>query len=233
MSDRPRLLDLFCGSGGAAEGYRRAGFDVVGVDTVDRGFRPGEFVQADALEYLDAHGHEFAAVAASPPCFEHSSLAALSGDSGTGWLLAATIERLQQLGRPYVVENVAGAHRSMPGALKLCGSEFGLGARCRDGVWRRLERHRLFLSDVFLMGAGGCAHGRAPVIGVYGDGAQRGIARVGTAGGDPYRGNLAESREALGIEWMTRKQLSLSIPPAYTQHIGEQLLAAIREDLAA
>ena len=29
---RPRLLDLFCGAGGAAMGYHRAGFEVVGVD---------------------------------------------------------------------------------------------------------------------------------------------------------------------------------------------------------
>ena len=32
MSDKPRLLDLFCGAGGAAMGYHRAGFEVVGVD---------------------------------------------------------------------------------------------------------------------------------------------------------------------------------------------------------
>jgi len=29
---RPLLLDLFCGAGGAAMGYSRVGFDVVGVD---------------------------------------------------------------------------------------------------------------------------------------------------------------------------------------------------------
>ena len=29
---RPRLLDMFCGAGGAAMGYHRAGFEVVGVD---------------------------------------------------------------------------------------------------------------------------------------------------------------------------------------------------------
>ena len=29
---RPRLLDLFCGAGGAAMGYHRAGFEVYGVD---------------------------------------------------------------------------------------------------------------------------------------------------------------------------------------------------------
>jgi DNA (cytosine-5)-methyltransferase 1 len=29
---KPRLLDLFCGAGGAARGYQRAGFRVTGVD---------------------------------------------------------------------------------------------------------------------------------------------------------------------------------------------------------
>jgi hypothetical protein len=32
VSERPLLLDLFCCAGGAAEGYHRAGFDVLGVE---------------------------------------------------------------------------------------------------------------------------------------------------------------------------------------------------------
>jgi DNA (cytosine-5)-methyltransferase 1 len=98
---------------------------------------------------------------------------------------------------------------------------------CPGCRWRQLRRHRLFVSNVWLMGAGGCHHGRAPVIGVYGDGAQRGTPRVGSRGGDPYRGNVVECRTALGIDWMTRRQLSLSIPPLYTEHIGWQLLDAL------
>jgi DNA (cytosine-5)-methyltransferase 1 len=35
MSARPRLLDLFCGAGGASAGYHAAGFDVLGVDITD------------------------------------------------------------------------------------------------------------------------------------------------------------------------------------------------------
>ena len=49
---RPRLLDLFCGAGGAGAGYRRAGFDVFGVDISPHEYPCGEFIQADALEVL-------------------------------------------------------------------------------------------------------------------------------------------------------------------------------------
>jgi hypothetical protein len=67
---RPRLLDLYCGQGGAAAGYQTAGFDVTGVDIADHSTRyPGTFIHGDALAYLAQHGHEYDAIHASPPCF--------------------------------------------------------------------------------------------------------------------------------------------------------------------
>jgi len=65
-----RLLDLYCGAGGAAKGYQRAGFYVVGVDIRPQPRYCGdEFLQMDALEYVRRGGvHAFDAIHASPPC---------------------------------------------------------------------------------------------------------------------------------------------------------------------
>jgi DNA (cytosine-5)-methyltransferase 1 len=35
---------------------------------------PFEFVQADALEYVAAHGHEYDVIHASPPCHAYTRL---------------------------------------------------------------------------------------------------------------------------------------------------------------
>jgi DNA (cytosine-5)-methyltransferase 1 len=208
-----RLLDLFCGAGGAAMGYHRAGFDVVGVDVNPQPRYPFTFVQADAMTYpLDG----FDVVHASPPCQDHSTLAAVTGGNGTGWMLPAVRERLVRSGVLYVIENVPGAN--MPGALTLCGSEFGLSTTsARHGeVW--LRRHRLFESNAFLLGAGGCnCYGRKNVP-VYGNG----IAGNRTKLRGP--GMAQAAREVMGIDWMRRTELDQAIPPAYTEFIGEQLL---------
>jgi DNA (cytosine-5)-methyltransferase 1 len=209
---RRRLLDLFCGQGGASHGYALAGFDVVGVDIDPQPRYPYEFHRADAMTYpLDG----FDVLAGSPPCNDHSSLSSLVGAQGTGWLLQATIDRFRATGRPYVVENVAGA--DMPGALTLCGTEFGLHT-FREGRRYMLRRHRQFASNVFLMGAGGCTCGAlASAMGVYGHGGGRGGGRGVTA-------RAVERAELLDVDWMTVQGQAQAIPPAYTRFIGEQLL---------
>lgn len=212
---RPRLLDLFCGAGGAAMGYHRAGFDVVGVDKEPMPRYPFEFHQADALEYLAEHGHTFDAVHASPPCQDHSTLSARAGKHGTDWLLPRTIELLDQTDSLYVVENVPGA--DMPDPVMLCGSMFGLFAACDDGQTRQLRRHRLFHSNAPITAPSGCQH-RGQPVGVYGTGGGGQMTRG-------YKAKPAEARQALGIDWMDRRGLSQAIPPAYTQFIGEQLIA--------
>jgi DNA (cytosine-5)-methyltransferase 1 len=208
---RPRLLDLFCCQGGAGMGYHQAGFEVVGVDVEAQPRYPFEFHQADALEYLAAHGDEFDVWHGSPPCHDHTALTSLAGLNGTGWLLPATREAFTTLagGRPWVIENVPGAE--MRPDVVLCGSMFGL--RTYRHRWFELGQpmfppilehrpHRIPTSTKQRRQA--WAAGKN--ISVTGD--------VGT-----YIGP-----EALGIDWMTGNGLSQAIPPAYTRVIGTHLL---------
>lgn len=209
---KPRLLDLYCCQGGAAMGYHRAGFEVVGVDLAPQPRYPFEFHQGDALDYLAAHWREFDAVHASPPCHDHTALKSRAGENGTGWLRAATRQALAALPLPWVIENVPGA--SMRVDVLLCGSMFGL----------RVYRHRWFeLGDPML--APVLAHPKHRVrtstkkrmrdweagmnISVTGD--------IGVTIGGP----------ALDIDWMTGDGLSQAIPPAYTRVIGAHLLEQI------
>jgi DNA (cytosine-5)-methyltransferase 1 len=132
-------------------------------------------------------------------------------DHGTAWMLDATIERLRQWGRPWVVENVASA--DMPDSLTLCGASFGLSV---DGY--TLRRHRRFTSSAFLLGPG-CACS-ARTLGVYGNGGT-GRQRRGT------KATIRQARTIMGIPWMTTAEISQAIPPAYTEHIGHQLIEAL------
>jgi DNA (cytosine-5)-methyltransferase 1 len=209
---RPRLVDLFCGAGGAARGYQLAGLHVTGVDINPQPRYVGDdFVQGDAMTYpLDG----FDAVHASPPCQDHSQLHRNYGapEHGSAWMLDAIIERLRATAVPWVVENVAGA--PLLSAFTLCGASFGLGASGLD-----LNRHRQF-EVTFPVMVPPCQHRPGKTIGVYGHGTNSWHRRkLGRNLG------IAELREAMGIDWMTRAELSQAVPPAYTQFIGEQLMA--------
>lgn len=206
----PRVLDLFCGQGGAARGYADAGFDVTGVDIKDQPHYPYDFIQADALTYLADHGHEYDAIHASPPCRDYTVLTGRWGEAGSGWLLQATRELVRLSGRPYVIENVPGA--PMIGPITLCGSMFGLGVR----------RHRQFESSVRL-DQPACDHlGQGPIITVTGHPGGSST-RDGTQG----RGSSVEWAGAMGITWMTVRGLAQAVPPLYTHFIGNYLLEAI------
>ena len=212
---RPRLLDLFCGAGGAAMGYHRAGFEVVGVDINPQPNYPFEFHQGDALEFLWRFGQQFDARHASPPCQAHSALRTVAGGHSSGWLLPATRHALSMIGGPYVIENVVGA--DMPGALLLCGKHFGLAIVTESRGLVHLRRHRLFETNFPTPEPGPHPHPRSErTIGVYGN---------GDGGGRGWKGSMLNRRAVMGIDWMTRAELSQAIPPAYTEYIGHQLMA--------
>ncbi len=200
---RPLLLDLFCGAGGAAVGYHRAGFDVVGVDIAPQPNYPFEFHQGDAMTWpLDGYD----AIHASPPCQAYS-VATLQHRATNTYpdLVAATRERLVASGLPYVIENVPGA--PLLNAVQVCASGLGMV---------RLRRHRLFESNRFLFGVP-CVHGQnIDILSVVGHSEGSGKSGPGYL--------KADKEYAMGIDWMNRDELSEAIPPAYTEFIGAQLL---------
>ena len=219
---KPRLLDLFCGAGGSARGYQFAGFEVIGIDIRTQPRYAGDaFVRGDVMEYLSLPRWwtGFDVIHASPPCQKFSITANLARAQGKKAsnvdLLTPIRPLLEATGRPYVIENVKGAPLRDP--LVLCGSTFGLGVR----------RHRLFESNVALMGAGPCRHkeqGRP--IGIYysiGDDIPKG-GRTATS--------LEEGQAAMGVDWMTWNELKEAVPPAFTEHIGRQLLASVQRSAA-
>jgi DNA (cytosine-5)-methyltransferase 1 len=217
MRNKPKLLDLFCGAGGAAMGYHRAGFKVVGVDIEPQPHYPFEFIQADVFDFLnDASDpdhcpehrggyclNEFDAIHASPPCQRYSRIAPKNGDYPDLYVPIRT--RLSFLTMPWVIENVIGAPYGY--GFVLCGSMFNLVVR----------RHRNFeTSWLHLMGLR-CDHARQG----------RPITVTGHGGGVPSRhsdrGVKAEWPEYMGMPWATPKECTQAIPPTYTEYIGKEL----------
>ncbi len=231
-ASRPRLLDLFCGAGGASMGYNRAGFDVVGVDNRPQPHYPFAFVQADALEYAaqDLVGWDgFDAIHASPPCQRYSDLAHRNGNADQHPdLIAPTRALLEATGLPYVIENVEGAPLVDP--VTICGTALGLGVAIPFLGRYRLRRHRLFESNLRIQGSPCCCDDERPVIDVSGGGPTH-APRTDGKGGRTYKGTADEARAAMGIDWMTKAELNEAIPPAYTELIGHQLLAHIRSEV--
>jgi DNA (cytosine-5)-methyltransferase 1 len=230
---RPRLLDLFCGEGGAARGYIDTGFDVTGVDLKASAGRryPGTFVHGDALDYAWNYGHRFDAIHASPPCQAYSIATAGNPDARAKHqrLIAATRDVLGSLGRPvpYVIENVAQARSELVDPIQLCGTMFGLSAVDDDGTPLEMWRHRLFESNVALR-PGWCRHGwySEQVAGSYG-GARRDKHEARHVRHGGYVPAKHVQAQLLGIDWMTAKGMHESIPPAFAHHVGDQLRAHI------
>lgn len=223
MPNKPILLDLFCCAGGAAYGYHQAGFDIVGVDINPQPNYPFTFIQADAIQYVAEHGDKYALRHASPPCQAFSKTRTLHTNTHPD-LVAATREALQAVDGPYIIENVVGAPLDNP--LMLCGTEFNLTARDVDGTPLKLLRHRLFESNMPLMGAGGCRHDpNILTASVYGAGGGWTPAHRDSPkrrGG--YVPHTDVCRELLGVDWTTKHELSQVVPPAFTEYLGRQAM---------
>lgn len=226
-----RLLDLFCGEGGAAVGYASAGWDVFGVDTAPARLARYPFPRArgDAIAYLLAHGHEYDAIHASPTCTGYSRATAAIPDRITRYdrLIAATREALEIVGKPYVIENVADAAPELRAPVLLCGRMFGLTATDDDGTPLVLDRHRLFESTAPLSAPRHDPHDRSlQVAGSYA-GARRDKREAREIRRGGYVPSADVQRALLRVPWMTERGCQLSIPPAYAEHVGRQLMSSL------
>ncbi len=212
-----RALDLFCGAGGATCGLQRAGFNVTGVDIKAQPRYCGDrFIHDDALVFAEpvANLRQFDFIWASPPCQDYSSLKVFSGEK-RGKLIDPVRAMLEASGVPFAIENVVGSELRNP--ITLCGSMFGLG------VWR----HRLFEVSPPLLFVPQCHHALVPEpIDVTGTGsAQRSPRKKQTGGLSRKPESLTQARGVMGIDWMSRKEISQAIPPAYSEFIARAYLA--------
>ena len=219
--DKPRLLDLFCCAGGAGKGYYETGFDVTGVDLVEQPNYPFDFIRADALNLDSKFLSSFDAIHASPPCQAYSVTAKRTG-RGNEWpmLIEPVRKMLSATGLPYVIENVVGAPLVDP--IVLCGTMF-------SGL--RVIRHRLFETN-FDIRPPKHKHEKHPLCHTldkrkshYGK-TDEWVDFVQVNGGGNCSANAA--RDAMDIDWMTKRELNEAIPPAYTKFVGKALMAQVR-----
>ena len=214
QTNKPRLLDLFCGAGGASMGYAEAGFDVTGIDLKHGKRYPYTYIRGDVRDYLNLEFlSQFDVIVASPPCQTFSATKHLRNAQGKSTskvnMIPEVREALIASGKPYVIENVPNAPLINP--IQLCGSAFGL----------KVRRHRLFESNVALTGSW-CDHkAQGKPVGIYGS------MRDEIPNGGHTAKTMDEANEAMGITHMIWGELVESIPPAYTRYIGMQICDAL------
>jgi DNA (cytosine-5)-methyltransferase 1 len=196
-----RVLDLFCGAGGAAMGLHQAWpeAEITGVDIKYQPHYPFRLIVADALNARDFREYDF--LWASPMCQGHTWAARRWKKK---WPLQ--IPKVRSLfkasGKPFTIENVVGAPLENP--VRLCGRMFGL----------KVIRHRLFESSFPMLVpphpkcSGAIARGEAYTVAGHG------------AESKSYK--YQDWADAMGIQWMTKTELTQAIPPAYSRFIAEQ-----------
>jgi DNA (cytosine-5)-methyltransferase 1 len=211
-----KLLDLFCGVGGASAGYAEAGFEVHGVDLKHGKRYPFTYMRADVLDVLQDENYlqQFDVIHASPPCQTHSITKHLRNAQGKSTskvdLIPETRAALIASGKPYIIENVPGSPLIDP--IQLCGSSFGL----------KVRRHRLFESNMPLVGSV-CDHkSQGRPVGVYGS------LNDQIPGGGKTASTITEARQAMGMEWAIWTELVEAIPPAFTKYLGDQIGSWLR-----
>ena len=234
--DTFKILDLFSGAGGAAMGLYRAfspsfRVSITGVDIKHQRNYPAyhqteyakcfNFVQVDALEF-PLEGYDF--IWASPPCqrFTKSSAPARKRGHKAPDYIADIRAHLIDSEAYWTMENVPEAPLMEP--FMLCGLQFGL----------KLQRHRIFESNFPVLVPYHPPHDRGmalrgEIFTIVGGGG-----KLNWGGKDAYhRGTFDQWKEAMGIDWMNKQELTQAVPPAYSEFIGRQLRNIMERKRAA
>lgn len=227
---RPKLLDLFAGAGGCSVGFDRAGFCVDGVDDKPHPDYPFQLTVADAMDVLADHAtiDAYAVIHASPPCPRYSIATHARGNQDNHPDLVGPVQIelrswAARTGGLYTIENVPGAPLDTP--VLLCGWAMGL---------KHIRRHRMWESNAPLMSPGClCPHG--DTVSVFGhSGEDRRKESLREHGTSRKHVPAPVIRKLMGVEWMTsRDDVSDSIPPAYTEYLGEQLADQLAREAIA
>lgn len=210
-----RILDLFCGAGGAGAGYARAGWEVVGVDIDPQPRYPFPFHRADALTFpLDG----FDAVHASPPCQRFSKSVSKRHRQNHPDLIGPIRERLLASGLPFVIENVPRAPLHDP--IVLCGTMFRLD----------VKRHRLFeIHGWTPPEPPPCRHADYEPRFAPAWNRTTPLRFRPISGGWTGDDDLEADKAAMGVDWtVNQHELSEAIPPAYTAFLGAALADQVR-----
>lgn len=234
QTGKPLLVDLFCGEGGAAQGYINAGFNVIGVDMANHRRRyPGAFVQGDVLAITPKTLRLAMAVHASPPCQFGSELTPEDARHRHVNLIPATRKLLKRSKLPYVIENVRAVREHLIEPVSLFGTFFDNHMVTSQGVKFVLSRERLFETNWGLKGPVGFGpdlrNGNHPIANVYGGHlrARGGDMRTGGSTGRtvdfPGEDRQALARQLMGMPWASMKGMSEAIPPSYCRYVGGQL----------
>jgi DNA (cytosine-5)-methyltransferase 1 len=222
--EKIRLLDLCCGAGGCSVGYKQAAdelgleIEITGIDIADQPNYPFYFERADAVEFLKTNNRYYTHVHASPPCqaFTTSSNEKRdNGQSGSGVILSSIKEEMYKLKLPGVIENVVGA--PLVRDCDLEGRMFGL----------KVIRRRIFETINWFMMKPGKQRFRGrekdgDMVQVAGHGGI--VNRFGVRYKVEGNSILKIRSNAMGIDWMTNKEITQAIPPAYTKYIGLEFL---------
>ena len=216
-----RLLDMYCCAGGAGVGYARAGFDVTGVDLVRHDRNPHQVIEADCLSLDPAWiAANFDAVHASPKCQGQTRMRPNRKTHVNQ--IPDTIRLLRR--RTLDSGERRGRRTWMPGyhALRHDVRAWCAGMRIAPAS----PVHRQFPApDTRIV----------PAPEAPSSASMAACAPPIRQAWRPWNrdiwegGHGAAASEAMGIDWMTLAEMSEAIPPAYTEFLGHQLAAQVRQ----